>query len=415
LKDVALPVLKHFNHNDMRNRNLALILNCMHQEAPISRASISKRTGINKATVTGVVRELIQRGIIIEAEGLAANRKIGHPAIPLRINPDAGRVVGVQISRGSIQSVVADVVPCIQWRQVIDTHDLDQQAVLSATRDLIQAALLEARRCQFPVLGVGLSIPGVVDIRKNILLRSHELGWGQVDLSCLSPADPGIPFYAGNEGHMLALGDRYYGISSNSEMIVYVNLGIEISGGILVNSNVLPGDMGLAGELGHMSVDASGRLCACGARGCWNTYVSQEAFIQSLRLSLASGRTSTLVGSVESNKAQLSIGAILIAAASGDDLVLEELCELGKWLGRGIANLINLLNPEFAILGGPLSDLFDYFYPAMKAEIEIQALPWHRENVKIDRVKSHEDECVLGAIATVLWNLLNNIQQSELG
>jgi len=410
-----LPVLKHINHNDMRNRNLALILNCMHQNALISRADISKLTGINKATVTGVVRELIRRGIVIEEGSLGGARKIGHPAIALRINPDAGRVVGVQIGRKFVKAVVANVTPATLWRHVVNTAGKGQQEILDCTRKVIRLALQHALNDRLPVLGVGLSVPGIVDIKRNILLCSHELGWERVDLSSLYPGPDGIPFYTGNEGHMLALGDRYYGISSRSDTIIYINLDVSVNGGIVVNSNVLPGELGLAGEMGHMSLNPVGKLCACGARGCWNTYVGEEALFDRLRSAAASGRRTVLQEIAGPNLSQLTTADILAAAAMGDALTVESLHEMGRWMGIGISNLLNLLNPEYVIIGGPLSDLYDHFYPSMIGEIERQALPWQRECLKIERVRSHEDSGVLGAVATVLWNLLNNIQQGELG
>jgi DNA-binding Lrp family transcriptional regulator len=208
---------RHINHNDMRNRNLALILNYLHQNGPISRTDLSLQTGINKASISTTVRELINRGIVIETGVKGGVREVGHPSINLIVNPDAGRVIGVEVEPDCVSAVISDIALHFLWRRQVEINNLqDSQSVFAVVREVTHQACTEARSYGLPILGLGLGVPGLVDIDANILLLAPELGWRDVDLNPLMADCPDIRFFTGNEAHMSALGDCYFGTSRES-------------------------------------------------------------------------------------------------------------------------------------------------------------------------------------------------------
>lgn len=399
-----MPIHRHINHNDMRIRNLALILNHLHQNGPISRSEISKQLGINKASISTTVRELINRGIVVEVGHKIGNQEVGHPSIDIMINPDAGRIIGVNLESDRVRAVVTDVAPKILWRKEIKFEKgcvLEEK--LSFTKKIIDEACEIARGYSLPLLGLGLGLPGLVDIENNKLLAAFELNWFEYDLDQLMVGNEDIPFYVGNEGRMSALGESYFGDLHKSDLTLYIHWGLETSGGIIVNEDVLPGNLGLAGEVGHVAVVPDGELCTCGHSGCWNAYINLNAILQRIeKLATTQDSATTYEG--------LSLDKFIHLARSGDLIITEALEETAIWLGIGISNYINLLNPEYVIIGGPLSVLFDQVSPFLTQEIETRALPWQRKGCPVIPSIYREDACLIGVVATVIWNILNNPQ-----
>ena len=400
-----MPIHRHINHNDMRIRNLALILNHMHQNGPISRSELATQLGINKASISTTVRELINRGIVIELGQKSGNQEVGHPSIDIMINPDAGRIVGINIESNGVRAVVSDVAPNILWRKEItmkDGYQLDD--LFSTTKEIVNEACSVARGYGLPVLGLGLGIPGMVDIENNRLLAAFELNWKDYDLNALMEDNQDIPFYVGNEAHMSAMGESYFGASKKSDTTLYLHWGIEISGGIIINEDIIPGSLGLAGEVGHFLINPEGDICSCGNKGCWNTYVNFASICKRIeKLENERGDCNRNTG-----KKHFTFSKLIKRTYAGDEIVLKALNETTEWLGIGIANYINILNPESVIIGGPLSVLYPQLIPVLQKVVEQRALPWQQEACQIKQSIYQDDSCLIGAIATVIWNILNN-------
>ncbi|MDX9851091.1 MAG: ROK family transcriptional regulator [Anaerolineaceae bacterium] len=400
-----MPIHRHINHNDMRIRNLALILNHLHQNGPLSRAELTAQLGINKASISTTVRELINRGIVIEIGQKTDNQDVGHPAIDLMINPDAGRIIGVNIEANGVRAIVTDVAPNILWRKEINfQNETELEELFSIIKQIIDEASKVARSYGFPVLGLGLGIPGLVDIENNRLIAAFELNWKDFDLNQFMEGNEDISLHVGNEAHLSAMGESYFGTSKNSETTLYLHWGIEIGGGIIINEDVVPGSLGFAGEVGHFSLNPEGELCACGNRGCWNTYVNLKSI--SKRVADKTGFGDQLNDQVRQQK--ISLDKIIQRAKSGDPIIINALNETAKWLGIGISNYINFLNPEYVVIGGPLSVVFNIIEPTLQSEVENRALIWQRNACQIKQSIYHEDACLIGAVATVIWNILNN-------
>jgi N-acetylglucosamine repressor len=407
-----MPIHQHINHNDMRNRNLALILNFLHQNSPISRAELSSSLGINKASISTIIRELINGGIVIETGVKNGSNDVGHPAIELMINPDAGRIIGLELKPDIIKAVITDVEPKIVWRkEIIPESFSTSEEYFSIVKRAIQETCNVARSYHLPILGLGLGLPGLLDIENNKLLAAPEIGWQDVDLNSLIVGNEDIPFYTGNEAHMAALGECYFGSSKKSQTTIYLDWGLQMSGGIIINEDVVPGSLGLAGEVGHFSLNPDGSQCTCGNYGCWNIYVNQKAIFKRIQNAIINGKKSVILELCKGELDKIKFSLVLEAAFSGDEVVLNALRETGRWLGIGIANYINLFNPEFVILGGALSGAYEIVFPEILKEVELRAMSWQRESCQIKPAKYLEDGCLVGAVATVIWNLFNNPEE----
>jgi len=381
----------------------------LHQNSPISRAELSSQLGINKASISTTVRELINEGIVIEIGQKTGVQDVGHPSIDLMINPDSGRVIGVNLGSDNVVAIVTDMAPNILWRKELPIiGKFESSEILEQVKNIIDESCITARSYHLPIFGLGFGLPGMLDIETNTLLAALELGWRDIDLNPLMMGNEDIRFFTGNEAHMSAMGESYFGIPFKSRAALYINWGVELSGGIIINENVVPGGLGLAGEIGHFSLDPDGDICSCGIKGCWNTLVNLQSIYRRIRNSINSGKTSRIVELVNNQMDQISLRMVMQCAFQGDPIVLEALHETGKWLGIGIANFINILNPELIIVGGPISQAYNLIASSIFNEVNHRALPWQRNGCQIRLAQFRQDAGLIGAVATVIWNLLNN-------
>ncbi|NPV75760.1 MAG: ROK family transcriptional regulator [Anaerolineae bacterium] len=403
--------LRTINHVDMRNRNIAIIVNHLYQYAPISRAGLAKKTGLNKATVTSIIRILMENGFVVEAGTRHMGSSAGHPAIDLRINPDAGRVIGAEINAESIAVAVLDISPRIIWRETRKHSQKENaDAVMEETIQLLHQAYARIQGGTAPVLGIVVALPGLVDLRSNVLLDAPDMGWKNVPIGRLIQDELKLPVAIGNSAHMASIAENYFGASKESEVSLFLNLGPSLGSGIVIMDNVLSGAAGLASEAGHMTVDPNGEVCSCGNIGCWNTVASLRALLKRVRTSIQEGCPSAIQKVVQGDLTDLNLDHVIWAAHNRDAVACRALEETGVWLGIGISNLINLLNPESIVLGGPMSAAYDFFLPSIQKEILKRAFVGKVKNYQITLAKYREDSCLVGSLAVIYWNLMNQLQ-----
>ena len=402
-----MPTRRSINHNDMRNMNLAVILNHLHRQAPISRSQLARYTGLNRATVTNLTRELISRGLVIEAEIATPSTSVGHPSIDLIINPDAGRIIAAEISDKHISTVLTDLQTSILWRR---DEPFDQNTsiekildtALNTLRDAYQAALT----WNLPILGIGLGLQGMVDFFNDILLYSPGHGWLDIPLGSLIGDQFPVPLFTGNIVHMAAQGENYFGDTQKTENAIFVSLDSAIDGAIFFNDTILPGSEGLAGSFGHMSLDPYGEPCTCGSRGCWDLFASQAALIKRIEQQISAGQPSELRPGGPDQPTSLSIQDIVQAARRSDQVAMKALHDTAEWIGIGIANLINLMNPKNVVIGGSMIAAEEFLLPIIRREIDARILR-PCENCSVSIANIRENAGLIGVAATVIWNILN--------
>ncbi|MFN8474955.1 MAG: ROK family transcriptional regulator [Anaerolineae bacterium] len=386
--------------------NTALILECLHQHAPLSRARLADMTGLNKATVSSLVRELLEAQYIRE-NGLNTG-DTGRPSIQLELNPAAGAIIGAEIGVDFISILLTDFSAGVLWRLYERTSHLDgQDAILERVARGLEQAREAAQQAGLPVLGVGLGVPGLVDVATGTLLFAPNLGWTDVPLRQALEARFDFPIYVDNEANLAALGEAYFGAAENVRYVLYIHSSVGLGAGVVLDRRILSGTAGFAGEVGHMTVEPEGALCACGNHGCWETVASQRALFERIRAAINAGCESWLIEATEGRLDQITIQLVIAAARRGDAVALDALGETGHYLGIGLAGLINLLNPECIVFGGMLSLAHEYLLPPMKAEIERRALRWSREGADIVIAKYGPDACAIGGVATVYHRVLS--------
>jgi glucokinase-like ROK family protein len=352
------------DHALIRQINLSAILFHLRENTSVSRAGLAEITGLNKTTVSSLVRELIENQFVHEV-GLESGG-VGRRAMLLRLNPAAGCIVSGEIGVDFISVIAADFAAEVIWRhQARIDPAMGQDAIVEQTVALLRQATEQGRSSCHNLLGVAVGVPGLVDQSTGKLLFAPNLGWTDVSVRTILQRAFDAPVFVDNEANLAALGERYFGAAQGYEEVLYISAGVGLGGGVVHNGQLCRGVTGAAGELGHMTLDPDGELCNCGNRGCWETLVSQQALFRRVRRAIDAGNVSQLSEAVNGDLSQLTVPLVAGAARAGDAVAREAFDTVGHSLGVGIASLVNALNPELVVFGGILSLAWEFLLPAV--------------------------------------------------
>jgi glucokinase-like ROK family protein len=389
----------------VRQINLTIILDQLRENAPISRADLAEKTGLNKTTVSSLISELISRQLVTEI-GLD-NAGIGRPSVQLSLNPKAGFVVSAEVGVDFISVISTDFSPHITYKLRMETNpNQDQNEIINQVLILLKNAIKENSLTQDRLLGVALGVPGLVDYETGTLLFAPNLHWKNAELGNILHREFNAPIYVDNEANLAALGEYYFGAAHGHDEVLYISAGAGIGGGIILNGFIMRGQIGFAGEFGHMTMDPEGEVCGCGNRGCWETQASQRALFNYIQNAITHGQRSQLQEITRGDLTSLTVEKVIEAVCCNDSVAIEAFHYIGRNLGIGIASLVNALNPELVVLGGPISLAWDFLRPIIEEQLNQRALRWHRESTRLVLARHGADACVMGGVAAVYHRIL---------
>jgi len=375
--------------------NTALVLDAVIKQAPLSRAAISERTGLNKATVSSLVQDLMDRHLVIEIG--TGESSGGRKPVMLLFNSTAGYALGIDLGVNYIRGVLTDLAGEItaEAERTLESTVLD--AVLPELYSCIEELTALAPASDYGIVGIGLGVPGIVDGAGTMLLAPN-LEWEQVELGRLLEERYQLPVIIDNEANAGAKGEQRYGAGRGIANQIYVSVGIGIGTGIILNKELYKGASGFSGELGHLSIDLEGRQCRCGNRGCWELYASENALLaQAAELGLGYTRLS----------------ALLQAADEGHEDAISLFAGIGRYIGIGIANIMNVFNPDVVLIGNRISRARRWIEPSLTETVNNRALPYHRRNARILFAELGEQSAVRGAAYFAISAFLHKIKEGE--
>ena len=388
----------------VRELNTSLILETLRTHGPLSRASLSSVLGLNRSTVSSVINELFEDNLVMEV-GLESSTG-GRPGMLLALNPDGGCAVGIEIGVDFISIILTDFTAEILWRERVESHPKEgRDVILGRGEELTEEALRVGEERGMPPMGIGVGLPGLVDVQQGELVFAPNLGWRDVRLRAMWEDRFDLPVFVENEANAAALGEYYFGVAQDVQNLIYLSAGVGLGGGIMINGKLFRGSSGYAGEIGHMTIDPDGLLCGCGKRGCWETLVGPRAIVRRVR-EKAGDNDGILSRIVDGDNSLIDVGVVVEAAEAGDEAAKCALREVGEQLGIGIANLVNVFNPELVVLGGALSLASAFLLPSIEEAVQAHMLSQPGEIVDIASSAHGADACVMGAVALVLDDIL---------
>jgi glucokinase-like ROK family protein len=394
----------------VRRINLSLILNKVFEKPSLSRAELAELTGLTRSTVSSLVQELLEYRLLHET-GLAAG-SVGRPSMQLELNPQAGFMVGCEVGVDFISVIVTDFRAQVIWQHRETTPaGTSQQAILARILALLDQAVANGgTECDTPcgLLGIAVGVPGLVDHASGKLLFAPNLEWRDVPLlDILNRQFPSTLIFVENEANVAALGEYFFGAAKGYEEVLYISAGIGLGGAVVRNGQLVKGKAGFAGEFGHMTIEPDGLPCKCGNQGCWETLATQAAVFRCIQAELRNGRQSKLPKTVLDDAQTLTVPLVVDAARASDPVARQALTEVGRYLGIGIASLVNALNPDLVVLGGILSEADEFVLPVIEEELTRRALPWNAEATRVVIAHHGSDACVMGGVAIVFQSTID--------
>ncbi|MFJ1807024.1 MULTISPECIES: ROK family protein [unclassified Streptomyces] len=316
-------------------------------EGPLTRLELARRAGLSAAAVTKAVRPLIESGYLVEDADTQARPALGRPANLVRVDGGRASFLGLKLTGDEIYGVLTD----LRCRTLLARHapltDRAPKAVLASTAELVRELLTEADGYGVRVMGLGIAVSGDVDRAEGVVRYSPFLEWRDVPLAELASTITGLPATVDNDVRALTVAEQWFGAGVGLSNFAVVTVGAGVGCGLVVHGRVVAGAHGVAGEIGHVTVDPNGPLCHCGNRGCVEAIAADPAI-------LARIREGTGVEVTDTSEA-------VDLARRGDTHAREAYSRAGEAIGRGIATVANLLGPERVVISGEGLAAYDLF------------------------------------------------------
>jgi predicted NBD/HSP70 family sugar kinase len=375
----------------LRRLNRLRVIDALRAERLISRAEIARRTGLSRSTVSSLVADLQADGLVVERGETAAAHgdQGGRPPILLSFDASAGAAVGIDFGHRHLRVAVSDLASNILAERQLEL-DTDHAARdgLDAATDLVSEALADAGVERSQVIGAGMGLPGPIEQSSGVVGSAAILpGWVGVAAAHEMRVRLDLPIAVDNDANLGALAEAAFGAARDASDLVYIKVSSGIGAGLILNGRLYRGASGLAGELGHVLVDPEGLVCRCGNRGCLETLA-------------ASGALTDLL--LRSHGEDLTVPDMLRLARDGDLGCRRVIADAGRAIGRGVADLLNVLNPELVVVGGDLAAAGDLLLEGVRESINRAALPAAAGAARLVAGVLGDRAQVLGAVALVV-------------
>lgn len=341
--------------SSIKEINTKNILNIIRRHGPISRIEISEITGLTPATITNITSELIDNKLIMEGE--TGDSSGGRRPIMLKMRGDYYRVIGVYIGSRKIRIITSDLGANIKYKKEIkyNSGNVSVEYIKEILRKELLSIISKYKAKNKSIVGIGVGINGIVDNARGISLVAPNLGWKNVEIAKIIYDMCGIPVFIDNNTRTMALGENWFGSGKNASSFFCLNIDYGVGGSFFIDDKPLNGASFGAGEIGHTTVDINGEMCTCGNRGCLETVASVKALLKQAYDKYPENKNSMVYGGKEINSVNdINVEDLYEAAKQGDELAVSLVQKMGENIGIGIANIINILNPELIIINGEI-------------------------------------------------------------
>ncbi|UTV28764.1 sugar metabolism global transcriptional regulator Mlc [Photobacterium atrarenae] len=366
----------HIDH--IKRNNAGSVYKLIDLYGPISRIELSKRSQLAPASITKITRELIDAHLIKETQYQESTSR-GRPAIGLLPANEGWQFLSIRLGRGYLTIALHELGGDILVEERQDIEVLHQDAVLKILLDEINSFFARHVSELDRITAIAVSLPGLVNTKQGIVLQMPHYDVHNLALGPAIHEATGLPVFIGNDTRSWALAEKLFGNSRDVANSILISVHHGVGAGIVVDNNVLLGQTGNIGELGHIQIKPYGKRCFCGNHGCLETEASLSAVIEKVEQRLREGHLSTLHGQV------LTIEKICDAAVEGDTLARQVMVELGHNLGQAIAIMVNLFNPDKILIGSELNRAKSVLYPAIMECVRTQSLPIYNQHLTIEQ------------------------------
>lgn len=387
------------NLEDVQEINRALVIRLIRRAKVCARTELAKLTGLKQATITNIVNDLMEWGLVKET-GIIEGRK-GRRSIGLTLNTDSYRTMGIRLTRNYFTVGLFDLfgTPETILREHVDISEgssIVLRKIIAVSEEVLRASR------QYTVLGIGAAIPGpYVRSEGRMSLMTEFPGWETISIEKeLASAFP-VPVYLEHDAKAGAIAEWWFSPRRGEhETMIYVAAGQGIGAGIVIDGRLMRGALGIAGEIGHMSIDFSGPRCACGNNGCLEHYCSSISIVREVTERLGDHPESPL--NVDS-----SLSSIAKALHAGDTLACSAVENAATHLGFGLVSVVNALNPDIIVIGDEMAQLGDVLLQTVRRTVQNHVLPSVYRDLRIELSKFETDPVLIGVSTLAVEHILH--------
>jgi len=331
----------------MRSINQFKVLYTIRDQQPISRAEIAKQIGLSPAAVSGITAELIEKKLLLEKQpGVSVG---GRRPVLLTLNPDGAYTIGVFLSVRRINVVIINLQADILAEHSVyfSEEDTSPETVADQIMQAVHHCMWKTELTRAQISGIGVAIPGLVNEPDSVIKFALNYKWKNIHLKEILDQKLEIPTYIENSVKCIALAEQWFGEGKNTDDFIVVNLAQGIAIAIFINGQLYKGRSGVAGEFGHTIIDPNGPLCRCGKRGCFEAHTGNFVILQRAKELAQEGAWTTATPLED-----LTIEEVIERVKSGEEALVKLYQEVGRAMGIGMVNLIEIFNPSKIILTG---------------------------------------------------------------
>ncbi len=379
------------------NRNL--VLKTIFEREQISRAETARLTGLTRSTVSEIVSDLMDQGLIHET-GFGQSQGGKNPIL-LGLVEDSRWLIGLNLAQHQFRGAVVNLRGKLRgvWSLPVNDTDWDGDAALRLVYQILDQIIDETKQ---PLSGIGVGAPGLINTSEGMVVNAVNLHWKAFPLAHLLQERYHLPVQILNDCQAAAIGEKTYGRHSmEGGNLVLINVHHGIGAGIIINGTIFRGDGGFAGEIGHVVVvEEGGELCSCGRRGCLETVASARAVIRQARQSIECRADSSL----PRDPAAITLEAIETAFRAGDPLSRELVLKAARYLGMIISSMVGALNIQRIILQGDMTRFGALWLDTVRESMMLYSLDWPLQKTSVEIGQLGENAVVLGAAAVFANN-----------
>lgn len=395
------------NKQILNTYNKREIINLIRTKNPIFKAEISRMTGLSIPTVMKITDDFIKSGLVkVQGKGESSGGK--RPEL-LEFVYDAYYIVGVDIGRNSIKTILMDLNANKLNSIVIKTEETKpEKMVIDKVIRSIETVINESNIDKNKILGIGVGMPGLLDIEKGIVLFSPDFNWEGVQLIQPIKEHFDLPIHIENSTRAIAMGEKWFGIGTIASNFLCVNLGHGIGSAIVMDGELYHGSSGSSGELGHITLEKDGPICECGNIGCLEALASANAITKTARNIILNGVDTLIISECNGNIEDVEAKTVFDAAKKGDEVAMKIIEEAINYIGIGLANYINLFDPDLIILAGGIVNAGDILLEGIKKVVLKRQMKFAARKLKIKVSNFGDDATAIGAASFLLKELIES-------
>lgn len=375
----------------MKKINQQNILELISDRGPISRVEIAEVTGLTPATVSNIVKGLLERKLVRETQ-LGESRG-GRKPILLELNPSGAYVIGLEWGIAEIKAVLLNLKKKVVKSSSKPVKEFTPEHFIRITTSIVADYLNYLKDDRDKLSGIGVGIHGLVNPAAGMSMYAPHFKWENIRIRELLQREIKLPILLDNDVRMMALAEKWAG----RDNFIFINTGPGIGSAIVINGSLLYGRDYSAGEFGHMTIVENGELCSCGNYGCLEALVSLNRLVREYN--------NALQKEVSLQEVKEEWQRLTRATREGEEEANNIIEKAGQYLGRGIANLVNLLNPEAVVIGGDFLMAREVILPVIKKQVFKNTLKLPGKGLEIVPTNFGELVGAIGAGTKVLQEI----------